>query len=151
MNFKWNWGYGIVLAMLCFIVFILQYVIRVQTNPALDNQLETEEYYQKEQQINSNYKKETNGKTLGNKFSIEVVSEGLVISFPQEFKKEAIKGKVVLKRLSDEKLDTEFPISLQENALLIPKSQLVSGKWNVEVDWSYENEEYLHKQTVLIP
>lgn len=151
MKFKWNWGYGIVLAMFCFIVFILQYVIRVQTNPALDNQLETEEYYQKEQQINSNYKKETNGKTLGNKFAIEVVSEGLVISFPQDFKKESIKGKVVLKRLSDEKLDAEFPISLQESALLIPKSQLVSGKWNVEVDWTYENEEYLHKQTVLIP
>lgn len=151
MKFKWNWGYGIVLAMFCFIVFILQYVIRVQTNPALDNQLETEEYYQKEQQINSNYKKETNGKTLGNKFAIEVVSEGLVISFPQDFKKESIKGKVVLKRLSDEKLDAEFPISLQESALLIPKSQLVSGKWNVEVDWTYGHEEYLHKQTVLIP
>ena len=48
---KFNWGTGIVIGIIAFMVFILQYVIRVQLDARYDNELVTEQYYQKETEI----------------------------------------------------------------------------------------------------
>ena len=47
------------------------------------------------------------------------------------------------------KLDFEIPISLSSPYLLIPKSNLIGGRWDISVDWSYEGKEYLSKETIL--
>ncbi len=44
---KFNWGTGIVIGIAAFMIFILQYVIRVQLDARYDNELVTEQYYQK--------------------------------------------------------------------------------------------------------
>ena len=38
---KWNWGTGLVIGMAAFMIFILQYVIRVQIDDKYDNELVT--------------------------------------------------------------------------------------------------------------
>jgi hypothetical protein len=32
--------------------------------------------------------------------------------------------------------------------LLIPKSNLVGGLWDISVDWSYEGKEFLSKKSI---
>ena len=36
------------------------------------------------------------------------------------------------------KLDFEIPISLSSPHLLIPKSNLASGLWDISIDWEYD-------------
>jgi hypothetical protein len=56
---------------------------------------------------------------------------------------------VSLYRPSNKKLDFEVPISLSSPHLLIPKSNLVGGRWDISIDWSYEGKEFLSKETIL--
>ena len=50
-------------------------------------------------------------------------------------------------RLSNDKLDFERDIDLKKNFMHIEDSNLVHGKWEIIVDWEYEGEQYLLKET----
>lgn len=145
---KLNWGTGIVIFMALFMIFILQYVIRVQTNPDLDNELVTEAYYQQEVAVDGNYQKTQNALALGNDFSILYKSEGVIVTFPEYFDISGINGKVSLYRPSNQKLDNAYPIRLSSHHLLIPRNQLVDGRWDIIVDWSYKGRGYLQKKAI---
>lgn len=141
---KWNWGTGLVLGMLAFMIFILQYVIRVQINPEYDNELQLQNYYQEEINIDKNHRAQQNANELGNNFSIQKVTEGIKISFPTSMEKSLIVGKIKLYRPSNQSMDREVAIVLKEtHELLIPKNQLQNGKWEVTVSFSYQGKDYL--------
>ena len=58
-----------------------------------------------------------------------------------------INGKVSFYRPSSQKLDFEIPISLSSPHLLIPKSNLASGLWDISIDWEYDGVKYLNKDS----
>lgn len=145
---KFNWGTGIVIAFGLFMLFILSFVYKVQSNQKYDNELVTEEYYKKEKNVDAEYSKQTNANALAQKVIIKSTENGIVIEFPSDFDYKNISGKVSLYRPSSQKLDFEVPISLSDSNLLIPKSNLVSGLWDISVDWSYQGKEYLNKETI---
>lgn len=147
---KFNWGTGIVIGIAAFMIFILQYVIRVQTDKSLDNELVTEAYYQKEIAIDGNYKKEQNALSLGNQLNIESNKEGIALSFPEAFNINHIKGTISLYRPSNQQLDNTIPLKLSSHYLLIPKNQLESGRWDIILEFSYQGIEYLKKESVHI-
>ena len=45
---KINWGTAIVIAFAVFMIFILSFVFKVQSNHKYDNELVVEDYYKKE-------------------------------------------------------------------------------------------------------
>jgi len=51
-------------------------------------------------------------------------------------------------RPSSQKLDFEIPISLSSPHLLIPKSNLAGGLWDISIDWNYDGVDYLNKETI---
>ena len=59
-----------------------------------------------------------------------------------------INGKVSIYRPSSQKLDFEINISLSSPYLLIPKSNLTGGLWDISVDWNYNETDYLNKETI---
>ena len=59
-----------------------------------------------------------------------------------------IKGKVFLYRPSNKQLDFEVPISISKNYLLVPENRLVDGRWNIAVEWEYENKKYLTEEAL---
>ena len=61
-----------------------------------------------------------------------------------------INGKVSLYRPSSQKLDFEISISLSSPHLLIPKSNLVGGRWDIIIDWNYQGVGYINKEVVNI-
>jgi hypothetical protein len=87
---------------------------------------------------------------LVEKPSITQTTAGLHIAFPTVFTPNKIKGVVSLYRPSNKKLDFEIPISLSNATLLIPKSNLVGGRWDINMEWRYEGKEYLTKETIYI-
>jgi hypothetical protein len=144
---KINWGTAIVIAFALFMSFILFFVFRVQSDSKYDNELVVEDYYKQERVLQDVMDKEENAAHLQQKVSIEDTKEGILIAFPSDFNPQKIKGKVSLYRPSDQKLDNESQISLStSNHLLIPKSDLAGGRWDIIVDWQYQGKAYLNKE-----
>ncbi|UOX33331.1 FixH family protein [Flavobacterium sediminilitoris] len=145
---KINWGTGIVIAFILFITFILYFVLKVQLNDNYDRELVVEDYYQQELKVQGNIEKSSNANALIDKIKIEKVSEGIQVSFPESFDYKTIKGKVSLYRPSNQKLDSEMQISLSSSHLLIPKSSLVGGLWDITIDWEYQGVSYRNKKSI---
>ena len=145
---KINWGTGIVIAFGLFMIFILSFVYKVQSNNKYDNELVTDEYYKKEALVQGDIEKQENANALTNKVTIENNADGIKIQFPADFDYSKINGKVSLYRPSSQKLDFEIPISLSSPHLLIPKSNLTGGLWDISVDWNYDGVDYLNKETI---
>lgn len=145
---KINWGTGIVIAFGLFITFILYFVFKVQSDSKYDNELVTEDYYKKEQQVQGDIEKQESANKLVHKVLINKSAEGITIAFPSDFDYSKINGKVSFYRPSNQKLDFEIPISLSSPHLLIPKSNLVGGLWDISVDWTYDGQDFLNKQNI---
>lgn len=147
---KFNWGTGIVIAFALFMTFILSYVYKVQSNDKYDHELVVEDYYKKEALVQGDIEKQENAKALTNKVTIENTAEGIKIQFPADFDYSKINGKVSFYRPSSQKLDFEIPISLSSPHLLIPKSNLAGGLWDISIDWEYDGVKYLNKNSFRI-
>ncbi len=140
---KWNWGKGIVVAIALFMSFILYFVITAQSNSKYDNEMVVNEYYKQEMQLQGAIDKQNNANTLKEKVTLNTNPQGVEINFPSTFDASKIKGKVSLYRPSNQKLDFEIPISLSGPHLLIPIQNLVGGRWDISIDWQYEDKAYL--------
>lgn len=143
---KFNWGTGIVIVIALFMAFILQYVIRVQFNADYDNELVTEDYYQKEIKVDSDYAMESQANALETPLAISNNFKGIQIEFPAEFDYKNIQGTIFLYRPSNQKLDFDIPVELSSSILLIPKEDLVDGRWNITVDWNYQGKSFRNTQ-----
>ena len=147
---KISWGTGIVIAFGTFMTFILFFVFLVQSDKKYDNELVIENYYKYETGLQKQLEKENLAEKLTEKLAVSQDAEALKISFPKNFDYKNITGKVSLYRPSDQKLDFEIPISLSSHDLLIPKSQLAGGRWDIILDWNYNNVGYLNKEQLTI-
>lgn len=148
MKLKLNWGMGIVLAFVAFISFILYFVITINTNSAYDHDMVTESYYKKELAFEKQMNKEQKAKDHGLGLLVNKTENGLEVSFPKRLNASGISGSVLLYRPSDKKLDFEVPISLSGSSLLIPKQNLAGGRWNIEITWAYNKEEYFYQEAI---
>ena len=146
---KINWGTGIVIAFVLFIAFIMYFVINMNLNKKYDHDLVTEDYYQEELLHQNEIDKVDNAKELKENVSWEKTEDGILISFPKELDYTNITGNVFLYRPSNKKLDSEIPISLSDHYLLIPKTSLLDGRWNIKVDWKYDGKSYLYKESIM--
>ncbi|RRA96188.1 FixH family protein [Paenimyroides viscosum] len=147
---KFNWGTGIVIGIAAFMIFILQYVIRVQMYARYDNELVTEQYYQKEAEINGNRLKQENAVDLGENLYVKTTEKGIEVFFPEHFNATEINGRVSLYRPSNQAFDQTIPLELTSNHLLIPKSRLVDGRWDITIDFTYKNTAYLKQQILVL-
>ncbi|MEY3501892.1 MAG: hypothetical protein RL308_3565 [Bacteroidota bacterium] len=147
---KINWGTSIVIAFALFMTFILYFVFQVQSNSKYDNDLVVEEYYKHDAHFGDEMKRVQNANDLVQKPIITLAKVGITIVFPKEFEPKRIKGIVSLYRPSNKKLDFEVPISISNPTLLIPNSNLVGGRWDINMEWQYEGNSYLTKETIYI-
>jgi hypothetical protein len=147
---KINWGTSIVIAFAFFMTFILYFVFQVQSNSKYDNDLVVEEYYKHDAHFGEEMIRIQNANNLVQKPIITVSKLEITIVFPKDFEPKNIKGKVSLYRPSNKKLDFEIPISLSNPTLLIPVSNLVGGRWDINMEWQYSGKQYLTKEIIYI-
>ena len=145
---KFNWGTGIVLAFVAFIIFILYFVVLSFRDPASNHDLVTDDYYQKELKYQDDLDAAKNLEVAGSGMHVALVEEGLQIGFPEYMEPSKIKGTVSLYRPSNKQLDFKTPIQLSERQLLIPKSRLLDGRWDIRVEWMYEDKPYLYQHKI---
>ncbi len=145
-----NWGTGLVIAIALFMSFILYFVIKVQSNSKYDNELVVEEYYKHDARFQEEMDRVQNAQDLKQKPIITLTNDGITIVFPESFIPNQITGTVSLYRPSNKKLDFDTPISLSNPTLLIPKSKLVGGQWDINMEWQYAGKKYLTKEPIYI-
>ncbi|WP_339849490.1 FixH family protein [uncultured Dokdonia sp.] len=146
---KWNWGKGIVVAMACFMGFILYMVITMSTDDNYSHDLVTEEYYAKEMAYQTEIDAETNARNLVGEISGKRMPEGWLLTFPPSISESTNKGKVFLYRPSNQQLDFEVPLAISGSNLLIPDNQLIDGRWNIIIEWTDGEEEFMYKKSIV--
>ncbi|MCX7547283.1 FixH family protein [Xanthomarina sp. F1114] len=146
---KINWGTGIVIAMIGFISFIMYFIIKVNTDSTYDHDLVVEEYYKAELGFQDEIDREKNSRNLVKNVSSTKTEDGLLITFPDNLDTQDITGTVFLYRTSNKKLDFELPISISNNTMLIENKVLLEGRWNLKVDWKYQDNAYLYKKEIM--
>lgn len=145
---KINWGTSIVIAFASFMLFILYFVVKVQSNSKYDNELVVEEYYKHDANYQQELAKLQNGADLKQKPTFTKTADGIEITFPKAFDINKISGNVSFYRSSNKKLDFEVPISISSATLLIPNKRLVGGLWDITINWKYNNTDYISKETI---
>jgi len=149
MKIKLNWGFGVVLAFIGFISFIMYFVISMSADNKYSHDLVANDYYNRELKFQEKIEATKNAKNLKENIKIERVKEGMKIIFPKEFDTKLIKGKVFLYRPSNKQLDFEMLIALSDSSyLLMPDKRLLDGRWNIIVDWTYKEQSYLFKKEI---
>ena len=146
---KFNWGTGIVIAIIGFISFIMYFVITMSTDNTYSYDLVTDKYYQAELDYQQEINAEQNANALIENIQIEKHKNGLKVNFPNFFKSKNIEGKVFLYRPSNKQLDFEIPFSMSKSYLLVPEQRLVDGRWNIKVIWNYKNTNFLFKDELV--
>lgn len=150
MKFKIGWGTSIVIAFALFITFILFFVFTVQSDSKYDNELVVEEYYKKDSQYGEDYIKMQNAQNLAEKPVVTQTKDAVEIKFPASFVPKDMQGTVSFYRPSNKKLDFQVPISLSKPSLLIPKTNVVGGRWDIFIDWEYQSKSYKMKEVIYI-
>ena len=87
---------------------------------------------------------------LGKEKKKKKSTEGLKIYFPANIQPNLVKGTISLYRPSNQVLDQTIPLELSSNYLLIPKSRLVGGRWDITLDYTYEGKGYLKQETLVM-
>lgn len=147
---KINWGNAIVIAFALFISFILYFVLKVQSDSKYDNELVVEEYYKHDVHFQDEMTRIQNAHDLKIKPVISVIANGVNIVFPNDFISKNIKGTVAFYRPSNKKFDFKVPISLKNHTLFIPKTNLIGGRWDINMEWQYNGKSYLTKEVIYI-
>lgn len=147
MKIKFNWGTGIVIAMVAFMVFILSFVYKTLAVEKYEHQLVSEDYYKDELHYQQEIDKLNNAAKLPQNIVLSNSNDGITIQFPKNMDYKEISGKILFQRLSNEKLDFNEEIKLDSSSLLIPKDKLVAGKWVVRIEWNNKGEAYLYKES----
>ena len=149
MKFKISWPAGIIFVLAAFIIFILSFVYKATFIADYDHHLVSEDYYKDELNYQQEIDQLNNAAELNQNITYKKVTEGLLISFPSEFDPAQISGTISFQRLSNDKLDFEFPIALETTDYLILDENLVEGKWNVKIEWVVNDKTYLFKEQIM--
>ncbi len=146
---KINWGTGLVLGMFLFMSFILFFVITMSTDKRFSHDLVSEEYYKKEMELQDNIDAQQNSAAMSTQIIGLHTKEGYLLQFPKDFEPAKISGNVFLYRPSNKQLDFDFPIQMSSSNLLIPDKSLLAGRWNITVDWEYNNKQFRYKKNII--
>lgn len=148
MKIKFNWGTGIIISSVIFMIFTIITGITLM-NQKVD--LVTDNYYEKELKYQHHIDKESRTKHISD--NIDVVQAGgkVSITFANSLNPEKVQGEVKFYRPSDSAKDFVMPLSLNKSGKhLIDISGRDKGYWKVQVNWSADDKEYYFEKPILI-
>ncbi|MDO4764259.1 MAG: FixH family protein [Flavobacteriaceae bacterium] len=141
---KFNWGTGVAIALISFIIFIAQYFVRTLYFPEKYNhELVTQNYYGQELAYQKMVKTEEKTNSEGMQVDIAYEKgEGVTFFFPDLASGKEIIGVVKMYRPNNETADFELPIKVIENQMHIDHKNLLSGRWNIILEYVINQQEY---------
>ena len=148
MKLKWNWGTGITVFI---IFFLLMNVVVIIFAYGEKVDLVTPNYYEKELKYQEEIEAQQKTLDLTEKINVEYQSEVLIIQLPKKFSVKELEGNILLYRPSDSSKDVK--IALQPDSTgtqLVPTAGLSKGFWKVKINWLFENGSYSDEKSIFI-
>jgi len=149
-KFKFNWGTGITIVIISFLVITIGQVVFI--HKTIDYDLVEEEYYEAEIQFQSQIEKVKRTNALPEQLKIKLLNKFVEFNFPKIFEGNSISGIINFYKPSDDLLDKVKSIKLdEENKMFFGYDQLSSGLWKIKVNWSVDDVQYYNEKIVMLP
>ena len=144
---KFNWGTGILIFLILFLAACAVFIVFAMRQ---DVGLVHQDYY--EQGVDYTNQMKVDARSLVFKDSIQtrIDEESLIIAFGTSLAAEIDSVHVLLFRPSSSNLDVKLSIGQFEDALQIPKSKLVHGRYILKLSWYSRGLKYEIDKTVFI-
>jgi len=145
---KFNWGTGILISIIIFMVITISTVVFLMNQ---DVDLVSSDYYDKGIHHQEQIDKLNRTNALGNEVQI-IPEDGFVrFSFPKSLSQKKISGKIQFYRPSDSNKDFSLALSIDTSAQqIISTSNIDKGYWKVELSWKQDSVEYYKESSFVI-
>lgn len=145
---KWNWGTGILLSIIVFML-ILVALVYVFMNQDVD--LVTRDYYGKELSYQNQIDKINNTNKMRKEVDISFLNNSVQLTFPDSVYDKKASGTVYFYRPSGSKNDFYLPMAVSDkNEQVINTIKLERGLWKIKVEWGMEGKDFYSEKTILI-
>jgi len=139
---KFTWGHGLMVALGCFMVFILSLIFFAGDM----GEMVTEDYYEKTISYQQDIDAAKRANALPNRPEIIEQANGFMIRFHEPVEK----GSVQFLRSNNSDKDIDHPLKLNSrNEMLISSVDLINGEYEVTLRWKENNEDFLVKERVV--
>lgn len=140
-----NWGKGIALAIIAFIVFIASFVYKAFQN---DFDLVRDDYYEHEVKFDEHKEAMANYNALNEEIQISQLEEGIQFAFPSKVNSNST-GEITFYRPDAKKYDRSFPLALDsENVQLLDYEHFREGYYDVRVEWESNGDSYIFEDDI---
>lgn len=147
---SFNWGSGIMVAIILFIITTLSVVAYLVS---LDYHVVAENYYEKAEKYQQHIDRVEQASAMDQPVEITLAADkrSLTITFPSSVSVDDITGSIKLYRPSDSSLDRNLKLALNTNHTQhIETKRLIAGKWIVKLQWSSDNEKYYTQKDIFL-
>ena len=145
---KFNWGTGIALLYISFVVGMLT-LVTMSTRQKID--LVADNYYEQELGFQQKIDKRERANALPEKLHWEVTPAGILIKYPSALLTQPLQGHIKLYCPSDNRKDTQFEVQPAANGeQLIPAARLQPGRYQLQIDWQAGETTYWNEGTLVL-
>lgn len=147
MKAKLNWGTGILIGIIVFVVISISMTVIFMTQ---DVDLVADKYYENSLQYQVEIDKQSRTKSLDEQVKINFNGEIINILFPSSYLGKDISGEIFFYRPSNPKLDFALPLQLVEGKQIIPVERLEKGFWRLKLNWTMDGNGYYNERAITI-
>ncbi len=146
-KFKFNWGTGIAIFYISFVIAMLSFVFWTTGN---NRDLVTEDYYAEELVYQKTIDNKARTEDLVGDVAIRSEKGKIDITLPEGMIEKSIKGELFLYRQDDKRKDTKFPFEGDRTDYTFQSERIVIGRWTVKLSWVSEGKDYYYEDKIWI-
>ena len=145
---KMNWGTGILIGIIIFIVIVFTMTAIFMSQ---DVHLVTDNYYEKTLTYQDEIDKQTRTMELDEEVVINYDGDLVNITFPTNYLVKNLSGEIYFYRPSNPALDIKVPLQLREQgSQVIPVKRLEKGYWRLKINWTMDGKMYYNERAITI-
>ena len=145
---KLNWGTGIVITIIIFLIVSFAMIFHFMSQKV---DLVTDNYYEKTLIYQSKIDEAERSKEINKEIKLEYLNNQLKFIFPNSTANKISSGEIYFYRPSDSNKDFKAPFQLNEsNEMLLDASKIEKGYWKVQIKWLMNEESYSVERTLMI-
>lgn len=147
---KFNWGSGIVLAV---VIFIIGTLSMVSYFISLDFYLVSNDHYEEAVEYQDTIDKKHRAEQLENPVVVlfDEPSVSIKLIFPEELLSDSLSGEVTFYRPNAPDKDKKFSLQLNDaGTQIIPVGTFDKGRWKLTVEWKSDSLIYMEQKNILI-
>lgn len=137
-----NWGVAIVIAFVCFISFILYFVLQLTFDKKHDYHMVENNYYKREMEFQHKIDEQEKTQSSGMDVKIERIQQKVILHFPEKIDKNLVSGQVKFYFPSNPKLDFELPLKVESHKMEVSSEAFSLKSLSVDITYQYQGNTY---------